>query len=119
MGLQDKARKLQSRMKITEGRDKGAIADLIAKYPGGVTIYAADILHDRKRDTDYAIFTCKEEQGTFYFAGSVVTKFLSELIEGYAGKDEFDAAIAEEGLKVAFEEKRSKNGNVYIDVVAL
>lgn len=119
MGLQDKARNLHSGKKITEGREKGAIADLIAKYPGGVTLDAADILKDRKRGTDYAVFTCKEEPGTFYFGGSVVTRFLSELIEGCGGKGEFDAEISNEGLSVTFEEKRSKNGNVYVQVTAL
>lgn len=119
MALQDKARNLHAG-KLTEGRKKGDINELIANHTNGVTLRGADILRDRKRNSDYVVFICEEEPDKFYFGGSVVTNYISELIATCESKEAFDAEIKEEGLLVAFEQKRSpKSGNVYVSVKAL
>lgn len=118
MALQEIARALHAG-KLTEGRTKGDVKELIAKYPNGVQITGADILHDQKRGTDYVCFTIAEEPEKFYFGGSVVTKYFSELIAACGGKASFDEALNMETLNVSFAEQRSKNGNVYVSVVTL
>ena len=118
MALQDKARNLHA-AKLTEGREKGDLKELIATYKDGVKIVGAEILKDVKRGTEYVIVICDEEPATFYFGGSVVTNFFRELIATCGSKEEFDAEIANEGLNVKFEQVRSKNGNVYVSIKAL
>ena len=116
MAIQDKAKKMtQKANKLTEGREKGKIEDLIALIPGGVTIIAADVLEDKKEQRNYTILLFKEDPDRFYFGGSVVTDFIENLIAEYDTKEEFDADLAE-GLAVKFEKRRSKNGRTYVGI---
>lgn len=113
MALQDKAKRLHGG-RLTEGREKGKIEELLAKWKNGVVLNGAEILHDKKRDSEYVVFTCVEEPNKFFFGGSVITKFVSELIGVCGGKEAFEKEISEEGLSVQIEERRSnKTGNNY------
>lgn len=112
MGMQEKARNLHAG-KVTEGRTKGDLKEVSAQFPEGVTIRNAEVLHDVKRGTDYAVVVFEETADKFYFCGSVITNFMKELIATYESKDAFDADLLATGLKVTVERVRSKNGNVY------
>ena len=112
MAIQDRARNLHAG-KLTEGRTKGDLKELSAKYPEGVTLRLAEVLHDPKRDSDYAVLVFEETEDLFYFGGSVITNFVKELRNAYESKDAFDTELITNGLRVQIERVRSKGGNVY------
>ena len=119
MAIKERAKAMnQKANKLTEGREKGKIEDLIALIPTGVTIVAADVLEDKKENRSYTILLFKEDPDRFYFGGAVVTDFIEKLIAEYPTKEEFDGDLAE-GLPVKFEKKRSKNGRSYVAIEIL
>ena len=116
MAIKDKARNMkQKENALTKDREKGKIEDVIALYPNGVTLIAADVLDDKKEGRTYSVLNFIEDPDHFYFGGSVVTDFIENLVAQYETKDEFDRELSE-GLVVKFEKKRSKNGRTYVSV---
>ena len=119
MAIKDKAKNMKEKTNaIMENRQKGTLEDLIAIYPDGVTLIAADVLDDKKENRIYSVMSFEEDSDHFYFGGSVVTDFVQNLIAEYETKAEFDKELAE-GLDVKFEKKRSKNGRTYVSIAVV
>lgn len=103
--LQERVKELTKKLSIMEGKTKGENCELEDKI---VTINDFDII---KGDNDYAVYTVKEIEDTFFFGGMVLTEQLKQLeAEGYK------EAIQKEGLRVRLKECKSKKGRSYYSV---
>lgn len=103
--LQERVKELTKKLSIMEGRTKGENCEIENKV---VTINDFDII---KGENDYAVYTVKEIEDTFFFGGMVLTEHLKQLeAEGYK------EAIQKEGLRVMIKESKSKKGRTYYSV---
>lgn len=103
--LQERVKELTKKLSIMEGRTKGENCEIEGKV---VTINDFDII---KGESDYAVYTVKEIDDTFFFGGMVLTEHLKQLeVEGYK------EAIQKEGLRVMIKECKSKKGRTYYSV---
>lgn len=101
---------------VTEGREAIKTADLIAKYPEGVTVTGFTTMPNKKGETISA-FTFKEDPAAFFFGGMVLTelakKWVSEYDENFVTASA--ALAAEGGVKLKLIRKKSKTGTEYTD----
>lgn len=95
-----------SGLPFMEGKEKGDMDNLINRT---VTINDYGFMKDQ--DAEYAVFTCKEDDGFFYFGGGVTTDCLKKIDEQFT--DDEIAELLEEGLPVHFEKRKSKNKREY------
>ena len=104
---------------VMRGREKIATDDVIAKYPGGITLTGFDIIPND--NGGYAIFTFAEEPDKFINGGSILTKIAFEWADGF--DDDVAAAsrtLAESGgVKVRLSRKKTKKGNTITAVEVL
>ena len=100
--LKDRAKEVDARLPLMEGRDKGDTSELLGQVS---TIVDYGFLPNDAGEA-YAVFVVKERQNKFYFGGAVLTARLSDLeTEGYHD------AIVEDGLPVLLTETKSKKSN--------
>ena len=103
--LQERVKELTKKLSIMEGKAKGDNTEVDGKI---VTINDFDII---KGENDYAVYTVKEIDDTFFFGGMVLTEHLKQLeAEGYK------EAIQKEGLRMMLKECKSKKGRTYYSV---
>lgn len=103
--LQERVKELTKKLIIMEGKTKGDNSEIEDKI---VTINDFDII---RGESDYAVYTVKEIEDTFFFGGMVLTEHLKQLeAEGY--KED----IQKEGLRVRIKECKSKKGRTYYSV---
>lgn len=103
--LQERVKELTKKLSIMEGKTKGDNSEIEDKI---VTINDFDII---RGESDYAVYTVKEVEDTFFFGGMVLTEHLKQLeAEGYK------EAIQKEGLRVMIKESKSKKGRTYYSV---
>lgn len=120
MSLREKAIARQEKNPIMANRTKIGIDAIMAQYPNGVTLIEAGILHDTDNDSDYAVCVVKEEPKFFFFGGIAVYNLINDLLKDYDNEDDFNAdLIAEGGLPILLEKKRSKSGRLYTSVTVL
>lgn len=104
-------------------RTKVDTADIVAKYPDGITITAADMVEYEKdgKPVEYPILLFKENEGAFYAGGIVLKKIVAAWASGFDG--DYSALSAEleksGGVKVKLTTGRSKTGNPLTNVEVL
>lgn len=79
-----------------------------------LTITDFDIIHNRKKNSDFCIVVFKEYENCYYMGGMVLTSLLKSLLE-----EENAEALAEfkqSGFSVKFLQKTSKTDNKYISL---
>ena len=103
------ARAITTQSELMEGREKGDMKTLVDIQP--ITISDFDFADDGKGE-QYAIFTIKEHDATFFFGGGVITDHLKKLDAGG-----YKSAIQNEGLPVRFEKKMSQNKRFYTNAI--
>ena len=103
------ARAITTQSELMEGREKGDMKTLVDIQP--ITISDFDFADDGKGE-QYAIFTIKEHDATFFFGGGVITDHLKKL-----DSQGFKQDIQRDGLPVLFENKKSKNNRYYINAI--
>ena len=105
---------------LMNGRTKVDTADIIAKYPEGITVTTVDMVEYEKdgKPVEYPIFLFAENEKAFYAGGVVLKKiakaWASNFDNDYAKTSE--ALKAEGGVKVVLSTGRSKNGNTITNV---
>ena len=101
---------------VTEGREAIKTADLIAKYPEGVTVIGFTTMPNKKGET-ISVFTFKEDPAAFFFGGMVLTELAKKWVSEYDGNFvAASTALAEEGgVKIKLIRKTSKTGKEYTD----
>lgn len=95
---------LSAGLPFMEGREKGS---LICGHEFTITEFG--FLKDNETERDYVAFLLKEDSEHFFFGGGVVTEKL-QTIKNILSEDELKALL-EEGIKVTFETKKSKDKN--------
>lgn len=104
---------LSNGLPFMEGREKGTI---VCGYE--FTIKEFGFLMDNENNRPYVCFLVEEDTEHFYFGGGVVTEKLQQIKEILS--DEELKTLLSTGLKVAFENKKSKDKNRdYIDMAIL
>lgn len=89
-----------------ENKTKGELLELVKKE---ITINNVGFL--KGTDGEYAVFTIKEYPDKFYFASSVITSNLKELVEEGYLED-----IKNEGLKCKIDMRVSQNKRKYYTI---
>lgn len=105
--LKDRAKEFSVQLPFMEGREKGDVKELMGQVS---TIRDYGFLKGDKGD-DYVVFITDEREKKFYFGGQVLTDQLAQLeAEGYRSE------INELGLPTLLNQKKSKNGKMYMTV---
>lgn len=121
MSFADTARKGKKSSIDLEALEQIKAADLVAKYPEGVTVTAFTTLRSKKYKGDTAVLLFAEEPGKFCFFGSVFVDLCNKWAADY--QNDFDAASAalqaEGGCKLHIMPVVSKDGNTYYDYEVL
>lgn len=106
MSLREKAESMNSGkgIEFMEGRTKGETEELLDKT---VTIRNFDFINGE--NGEYAVFIIDEDESAFYFAGSVLTDNLKQLV---VKKEQ----IIDEGLPTKFTQRKSKAKRNYTAV---
>lgn len=105
---------------LMAGRTKIDTADVVAKYPDGITVTAVDMIEYEKdgKPVEYPVFLFAENEKAFYAGGVVLKKIARAWVSSFNG--DFNAMSAElakqGGLKVKLSVGRSKNGNTITNV---
>jgi hypothetical protein len=107
LNLKDFASQLVAQSPVMEGREKGDTKTLLNI---NTTVNDFDFL--KGDNGDYVVFTVNEDSKHFFFGGSVLTGHMKDLES--AGYKE---SIQKEGLPIKLEEKKSKQGRIYTNVV--
>lgn len=105
--LRDRVKQLSQKSEIMAGRTKGKNLEIENKI---VTLSNYDFMKD-ENSKEYAVYTVKEFDDLFFFAGSILTADLQEL-----DKDGYKDKIISEGLPIRLKECQSKKGRSYFDV---
>ena len=108
MKLADLKRQLNALGEITENREKIETKDLYGKT---LTVDEFLIFGDRNGEP-YAVAHCKELPDKFHFAGSIETEILMSI----KNDDEMYSEFKQTGVKLKFEEAKSKNNRNYTKV---
>lgn len=120
MNFKELAIEATSLSELMNGRTKVDTADVIAKYPDGITITAVDMVEYEKdgNPVEYPLFLFAENENAFY-AGGVVLKKIAKAWASKFGEDY--AALSAElaasgGVKVKLSTGRAKTGNTITNV---
>ena len=95
---------LSAGLPFMEGREKGNIV-----FDMPLTIEEFDFLTDNEKNEPYVCFLLREDNNNFYFGGGVVTEKLKAIKDILS--DEELKTLKENGLKVTFVKKKSKDKN--------
>lgn len=106
--LRERAKEFDIRLPFMDECEKGDHKELLGTVN---TINEYGFLPNEKGEI-YAVFTVKERPKKFYFGGQVLTDRLTQLEE-----EGYHEAIQAEGLPILMEEKRSKGGRTYANVI--
>lgn len=121
MNIQEIAKKNQTLADIMVDREKGTTEELIDT--GVITINNCenfDMTNEEGQSENLWAFTCKEHRGKFFFAGTVMKNIFVGLLEAFDGDYiELYNAIEEQGLKVKFENGRTKKGRPITKVTVI
>ena len=92
-------------------REKISTEELISSFPDGITVNAFDFATVQNKT--FAVVTFKEDDTKYYNGGTVLTKMCIAWAAGFAGDPETAAtALAKaRGVKLKFEESKTKSGN--------
>ena len=92
-------------------REKMSTEELISSFPDGITVNAFDFATVQNKT--FAVVTFKEDDTKYYNGGTVLTKMCMAWAAGFAGDPETaSTALAKAGgVKLKFEEAKTKNGN--------
>lgn len=92
-------------------REKISTEELISSFPDGITVNAFDFATVQNKT--FAVVTFKEDDTKYYNGGTVLTKMCIAWAAGFAGDPETaSTALAKSGgVKLKFEESKTKNGN--------
>ena len=108
---------------LMAGRTKVDTADVIAKYPEGITVTAVDLVEYEKQGepVEYPVFLFAENEQAFYCGGVVLKKIVRAWVSSYNGDFRaMSADLAEQGgVKIKLSVGRSKNGNSITNVEIL
>lgn len=97
---------------LTENRTKIDMAEIIAKYPLGITVTEFEIVES---DTPYGIFLFEEEPDRFFFGGSGMTSIAYKWKENDGSCELASAGIkADGGVRIKFIATKTKKGRDYI-----
>lgn len=115
----DKAKAIQAKSPVMEGREKLVIEDVIRIYPEGVTVNRFDILHTREKDgttKDYVAFNIAEDDKVFVNGGKGMLDIAMAWVEDFDGDitGAAEALYAEGGVKIKFTKTKTKSGNNFI-----
>lgn len=107
---------------ILEGREKMRTDEVIARFPGCVTITDFDFL--KGKNGTFVVCSFAESPKNYFNGGKILTDIFAEFVEGYAGEENpLEATRAEfrkeGGMKVKLSHGRTKDGNnvTLIDVL--
>lgn len=104
--------------KLYTGRTKLSIDNLIGTYPDGVTLAAVDLV--KGTDSEYAVFTIKEDDTIFVNANAIFTEFINNVIASGVSLDQINADWAQQDFKVKFSKcKAQKSNRTYVNFEAL
>lgn len=93
---------------MSERNNKLETADIIKYHPDGVTInYFEKVIIG---DEEVYVYTVREEESGFIFAGFVLKKMFNAIIEEYGDYEKALKAIQEEGLSVKLSRTKTKDG---------
>lgn len=105
--------------KVPAGRDKMTTAEIIEKYPDGVTITEFDLLNS-KRGGRYAVCAFVEDYSKFFCGGTIMTQICESWAEDFESCEEASAALkAEGGVKCRLYHSKTQKGNdiIKVDIV--
>lgn len=110
---------------LMNGREQKTTEQIIAMFPEGFTVIEFDIarLIDTKTGelNEFAIITFKEDDGAFFYGGTILTKICKEWVEAFDGDmDEVNKELAKDGgVFMKMVSGKSKNGNNLTKVIVL
>lgn len=118
------ARKATTLSPIIEGKTKISVAEIIDKYPDGITLTNFDIISGTDQNgesTTYPVFTFSEDDTRFGFGGSVLKNIINAWLAAFDGDVEgcSKALASNGGVKMKFAQGRTKAGRsiTTIDVI--
>lgn len=114
MSLQKRIQNRKAGSTFFEGREQIHVAELMEKYPEGVTI--TSVILGTGNNGDYVAFTTQEEPNMFSFGGTVFFNIVKEIAQELGGIDVFNDELKSEPSKVKFIRKVNKNNKPYYDV---
>lgn len=106
---------------LMAGRTKIDTADIVAKYPEGITVTAVDVVEYEKdgKPIEYPVMLFKENPKAFYAGGIILKKITQAWVAPFDG--DYNAMSAEleaqGGVRIKLEVGRSKNGNSITNVI--
>lgn len=109
---------------VAEGRESIKTDMLIAAYPDGVTITAADIIRTTDADTgeekEFAMCAFAEDDTKYFNGGASLTAIVKEWFDGYADTKTMSADLkAAGGVKVKLSKESLKNGHTFTKVTVV
>lgn len=108
---------------LMAGKTKIDTADVVAKYPEGITVTAVDMIEYEKdgKPVEYPVFLFAENENAFYAGGVVLKKIARAWVAGFDGDyNVMSGELAKQGgVKVKLTVGRSKNGNSITNVEIL
>ena len=114
------AKEATSLSEILKGRTKIDVDEL---YGEEITITGFDIMTmtDKTKETkEYAVCTYAEDEGAFFFGGTVLTKICKSWLADYESCEEASEALkAEGGVVIKMSKGKTKNGNNITNVEIL
>lgn len=101
---------------VLQGRTKVSVADIISKYPDGVTIMEFDLIRTKDKkgvESEYPVIAIKEDSAVCFFGGFVLHRIVKEWAELYSGDvAEASRNLAEAGgVKIKMQESKTNSGN--------
>lgn len=102
--------------KVMAGREKMTTAEIISKYPDGVTVTEFDLLNS-KRGGKYAACAFSEDYSKFFCGGTIMTQICESWAEDFESCEEASAALkAEGGVKCKLFHGTTQKGNDIVKV---
>ena len=105
---------------LMNGRTKVDTADIIAKYPEGITVTTVDMIEYEMdgKPIEYPVFLFAENENAFYAGGVVLKKIARAWVSKFDGDySAMSAALAESGgVKIKLSSGKAKNGNTITNV---
>lgn len=120
--FKDTAKKAVAHSFITVGREAIATDMVIAGYPNGITIIAADLLTvvDKGVEKTYAACLFAEDNAHYINGGKSLTDIVTEWLDGYDSAEAMSADLkASGGVKVKLAKKMTRDGRQYTEVTIL
>ena len=108
MNLNDAAKKASGASELTAGKTKLSTAEVIKKFPKGLTVSAVDIFGTGA--DEYGVLNAAEDDSIYFFAGQALTGLIRNWVDMCGTIEEVNKQLKTEPVKILLRQTKTKKG---------